>query len=118
VFACLANQKILLLAWLAVDFCKKLLFPTHMEKETSQQAFSEKEPSKVIATGSGEMPQSRFMAYIQTLGGIFSNLPTELESFGKIPCAQRSLYTGILAGGLVSAISLVITGIGIIDMGT
>ena len=83
--------------------------------ETGQSP-PEKEPFKVIITGSGEIQKSRSLEYIRTLGGIFSNLPTEFGNFGKIPCAQRSLYTGILAGGIVSAISLVITGINI-DVG-
>lgn len=44
------------------------------------------------------------------LGRIIANLPAELRQFGRIPCAQRSLYSGILLGGIVSALFLVITG--------
>lgn len=49
--------------------------------------------------------------YFSVLRRIVANLPGELGGFGSIPCAQRSLYTGILAGGVVSAASLIVTGI-------
>ena len=42
--------------------------------------------------------------------GILKDLPGELGRFGSIPCAQRSLYTGILAGGVVSAVALLLSG--------
>ena len=41
---------------------------------------------------------------------IVTNLPSELQRFGSIPCAQQSLYTGIIVGGVSSAILIAATG--------
>lgn len=56
-------------------------------------------------------PEDRSTLYLEALRDILFNLPTELGNFGRIPCAQRSIYSGVLVGGIVSAISLICTGI-------
>lgn len=48
--------------------------------------------------------------YAVEAGRILCNLPDELRGFGQIPCAQRSLYTGVLAGGITTLVSVVLTG--------
>lgn len=59
----------------------------------------------------GPPPMYRNPSRLKVLKDMVVNLPTELKQFGRIPCAQRSLYSGILLGGIVSALSLVLTGI-------
>ena len=49
-------------------------------------------------------------SYVGELFQIFCNFPNEVRHLGRVPCAKRSLYTGILAGGLVSALALAISG--------
>lgn len=65
-------------------------------------------PSSVVQEAKDKRPLAS--DYINTVKEIFTNLPYEVRNLGSIPCAQRSLYTGVLTGGVVSAIALVLTG--------
>lgn len=78
----------------------------------------EEEPSSVASSDGvgrlvieGPPPVYGNPSRLKVLRDITVNLPTELGQFGRIPCAQRSLYSGILLGGIVSALSLALTGI-------
>jgi len=71
---------------------------------------TERPATQVISEASGRAQRPGLANYASELFGIFCNFPSEVRHFGKVPCAKRSLYTGILAGGLVSALTLVITG--------
>lgn len=71
----------------------------------------EKEAS-VVVKSTQNATKPGLAEYGSSLKDIIVNLPSELKSFGSIPCAQRSLYTGILAGGIVSAAALIVSGTG------
>lgn len=66
--------------------------------------------SKVILEAVKEDKPQNTLSRFDILRNIILNLPEELRKFGQIPCAQQSIYTGIITGGAVSALSLTLTG--------